>query len=168
MNFSLFSLILCLFVHITAFAEMQASFDIPDGWHYADEKSLPKSVKLMVVGKGKKEMPPSINLGYEEFGGTLKDYLKIVKDYNTSQGDSWKDLGTIKTKAGVASLSQLDMKSQWGNLKMMHLIIKKDSVVYILTASSLKEEFSQYYPIFFKAFQSFQLKEGSESTFEKT
>ena len=71
----------------------------------------------MVVGKSSKEMPPSINLGYEEFQGSLKDYLKIVQDFNRSQGDTWRDLGTVQTKAGPGSLSQLDMKSQWGNLK---------------------------------------------------
>lgn len=160
MKNAIFSLILFLSISQQALAVTQASFDIPEGWQYADEKVLPKNVKLMVVGKGSKEMPPSINLGYEEFNGTLKDYLKIVKEFNQSQGDPWRDLGTIQTKAGPASLSQLEMKSQWGNLKMMHLILKKDSVIYILTASSLKDEFSKYYPIFFKALQSFQVKDS--------
>lgn len=167
MNYAFRTFILCILINLSCLAETQASFDIPEGWQVADQKSLPKSVKLMVVGKSSKEMPPSINLGYEEFQGSLKDYLKIVQDFNRSQGDTWRDLGTVQTKAGPGSLSQLDMKSQWGNLRMMHMILKKDSVVYILTASSLKEEFSKYYPVFFKALQSFQLKDISEPGKEK-
>ena len=82
-----------------------ATFISPEGWRFADSNMLPKHVKTMVVGKGEHEMPPSINLGYEEFNGTLKDYLKIVKKINESQGDKWSDLGTIETKrAQQASL----------------------------------------------------------------
>lgn len=136
-----------------------ARFDPPPGWQLAEEKSLPKSVKIMVVGKAKSDMPPSINLGVEEFQGTLKDYLEIIKKFNASQGDSWRDLGTIQTQAGPASLSQLDMQSQWGPLRMMHVILQKDGMIYILTASSRKDEFSSYYPLFFKSLSSFSLQE---------
>lgn len=148
--------LLCLF----SLNATTAIFDPPPGWQFADTKDLPKSVKLMVVGKAKNEMPPSINLGYEEFQGSLKDYLEIIKKYNASQGDAWRDLGTIQTKAGPASLSQLDMNSQWGPLRMMHVIYKQDSMIYILTASSKKEEFSSYYPLFFKSLTSFRLQES--------
>lgn len=138
-----------------------AAFDPPEGWQYADTAKLPKSVKVMVVGPAKSDMPPSINLGYEPFEGTLKDYLKIVKEFNASQGDAWRDLGTIQTKAGPASLSQLDMKSKWGDLRMMHLIIKHDGIIYILTASSTKQEYSSYYPLFYKSFASLRFQEAS-------
>lgn len=153
-----------LLVGMTLLSSLDAAtavFDPPLGWQYADTTKLPKSVKVMVVGPAKSDMPPSINLGYEPFEGTLKDYLKIVKEFNTSQGDSWRDLGTIQTQAGPASLSQLDMKSKWGDLRMMHLIIKHDGIIYILTASSTKQEYSSYYPLFYKTFTSLRFQEGA-------
>lgn len=129
-------------------------FTPPPGWRYADSKSLPPAVKVMVVGKAKKDYPPSINLGMEDFEGTLKDYLKIVKTINEGQSGEWKDLGSIQTEAGKGSLSQLDIRTEWGNVRMMHVILVKDHKAYVLTAAALRDEFSAYYSQFFKTMKS--------------
>jgi hypothetical protein len=129
-------------------------FDPPQGWRFADLKSYPKSVKVVVVGQVKSTFPPQLNLNAEPFSGTLQEYLKIVKDYNLSQRTEWKDLGTIRTECGEGSLSQVDVMTEWGVLRMMHVILIKDNVAYILNASALKEEFAAYYPDFFKSMRS--------------
>lgn len=133
------------------------TFTPPTGWHLADAHGLPPSVRVMVVGKGKSPFPPSMNLSTQPFKGTLKDYLKIVKGMNDAQGYEWKDLGTIQTQAGVASLSQVDTKSEWGTMRMMHTILLKSGTIYILTASALKEEFPQFYRDFFAAMKSLRV-----------
>lgn len=138
-----------------------ASFTPPAGWHIADPKALPKSVKVMVVGKGAYEFPPSINLGTETYSGTLKQYLKRIKQINASRGAQWKDLGTIRTEAGNASLSQVELKNQWGDVKMMHVILLKDGIVYIMTAASRKDEFPRFYKEFFSAMRSFKLSDDT-------
>lgn len=137
-----------------------ASFTPPQGWHLADPKALPKSVKVMVVGKGAHEFPPSINLGTEIYNGTLKQYLKRIKDINDSRGARWKDLGTIGTDAGNASLSQVEMKNQWGDVKMMHAILLKNGTVYIMTAASQKDEFPRFYKEFFSALRSLKINDA--------
>jgi len=139
------------------------TFKAPQGWQYAESTSLPPSVKVMVVGKGANEFPPSINLGTEAYTGTLKNYLKRIKEINDSQKHSWKDLGTINTDSGEASLSQVDSVTKWGNVKMMHVILLKDNTIYILTAAALKEEFSKFYKDFFAAFRSLKVS-PSENT----
>lgn len=144
--------------------ERQASFVPPEGWRTADVKGLPKSVKYMVVGKGDHELPPSMNLGYEIFSGTLKDYLKIVKELNASQGDPWKDLGTIETKSGPGSLSQADVKTKWGVIRQMYLIYLDDGIIYILTAAALQDEFPKFYNAFFQSLRSFNIADISEKT----
>lgn len=131
-----------------------AAFTPPTGWRLADSSALPSSVKVMVVGKGEKEFPPSINLGTEQFAGTLQEYLKVVKSINTAQGAAWKDLGMIKTEAGEASLSQLDTKTQWGDVRMMHVILVRNGVVYIMTAAALKDEFPKHYQDFFNSMKT--------------
>jgi hypothetical protein len=138
-------------------------FTPPLGWNMVDSKSLPATVKVMVVGKGEKSFPPSINMSTEPYKGTLKQYLKIVKSMNESQGYDWKDLGSIKTEAGLGSLSQVDTKTEWGTTRLMHVILVKSNRVYILTASALKDEFSKYYKDFFAAMRSLRI---SKDVFE--
>lgn len=135
-------------------SEMIAQFIPPEGWKMAETKTLPKNILLMVVGQGGREFPPSINLGVDQYKGTLKEYLKVVKSINDAHGDEWKDLGTIRTEAGEASLSQLDTKMNWGNVRMMQVILIKNETVYILTAAALKEEFPKFYKDFFKSMRS--------------
>lgn len=130
------------------------TFSPPQGWRMADQKDLPKSVKLMVVGQGSYTFPPSINLGTEKFQGTLREYLGMIKEINNAQGAEWKDLGTIKTMAGNASLSQVDSKTEWGDVRMMHAVMVRDGNAYILTCAALKEEFSKFYKDFFSSMRS--------------
>lgn len=134
--------------------QLSVMFTPPQGWRLADKKTLPKHVLVMVVGKGAKDYPPSMNLGYDVYKGSLKEYFKIIKEINASQGCQLKDLGTIPTAAGPASLSQFDEKTAWGEVRQMHAIILKDGVAYILTASALKDEFSKFYQEFFKSMQT--------------
>lgn len=139
--------------------EDMAVFTPPAGWYLADAKAvqLPPKVKVMVIGKGSYASPPSMNLSLEPFQGTLKQYLQIVKRLNDDRGYDWKDLGSIPTQAGRASLSQVDTKSQWGDNRQMHAILLKNGIIYILTASAMKDEFSLFYQDFFKAMKSLRI-----------
>jgi len=136
----------------------------PKNWQIADGKELPDHVQFMVVGKGKYNFPPSINLSTEEYAGTLKDYLAIVKEINSSQGSEWKNLGMIKTEAGSASLSQADAMTEWGQVRMMHVILLKDGIIYILTAAALKKEFPSLYQTFFKSLKSLKINSKTHNT----
>lgn len=136
----------------------EASFDPPKGWRTTDKAKLPPHVKLIIVGSGKFDFPPSITLGTENFDGTLKDYVQIVKKINQSKKDPWKDLGLIDTKSGEASLSQVDIKTEWGDVREMHLISLNNGVIYIMTAAALKKEFATFYPVFFESFKSFKVE----------
>lgn len=158
----IFLLLTLPFFSIEAGTARQASFIPPQGWREADTKMLPPSVKYMVVGQGEHELPPSINLGYEVYSGSVNDYLKIVKELNTSQGDSWKDLGTIQTKNGPGSLSQADVKTNWGVIRQMYLIYKDQGVIYILTAAALRDEFPKFYKSFFQTLESFTVTDVPE------
>lgn len=156
---TLFIANLCAVVDFTEQAKEPGAviFTPPQGWNVADKSKLPPSVLVMIVGKGAHEMPPSIHLTTEEYKGTLKEYMEIVKQINRSKGNDWKDLGTLNTEAGPASLSQADMKTEWGDVRMMHAILLRDGIVYNLTAASLKSEFSKFYKDFFQALRSLKI-----------
>lgn len=132
-------------------------FTPPCGWMLADSNALPGRVRTMVIGKGASGFPPSLNLSSEPYKGTLKQYLKIVKNINDAQGYEWKDLGTIQTQAGAGSLSQVDTKTQWGTVRLMHVILVKNGNVYILTGSALKDEFATFYKEFFTSMRSLKI-----------
>jgi hypothetical protein len=100
-----------------------------------------------------------MNLTIEPYKGTLKQYLKIVKDINASKGNAWTDLGKIKTASGEASLSQLDKKMSGEDMRMLHTIILKNEKIYILTAAAAKSEFSSFYKQFFDAMSSLRINE---------
>lgn len=136
-------------------------FTPPEGWLLADPKALPPSIKVMVVGKGSYEYPPSMNLAIDTTSGNLKQYLKIVKEINDKMGAEWKDLGTIRTEAGDASLSQVDTKTVWGVERQMQVILVKNGTVYILTAAALKDEFPKFYKDFFNSMRSLRINKTS-------
>ena len=129
-------------------------FTPPEGWEAAGPEELPFTIHWMVVGKGLSSYPPSINLGIEPYQGTLKEYLKLVKAINLAQGTPWRDLGTMRTQAGSGSLSQADIETEWGTVRLMHLIFLRSGRIYIVTAAALKEEFARFYSLFFQAMKS--------------
>lgn len=134
------------------------SFTPPLNWLAIDPKDLSPHVKAMFVGQAKKKIPPSINLSLEPFSGSLADYLQIVKSINERHGDLWKDLGSIQIQGGEASLSQADVKSPQGTLRLLHVMILKKGTLVILTGASLKEEFSRYYPEIIASLKSLKIK----------
>lgn len=143
-------------------------FTPPPGWQAFDTSSLSPRLRMMVVGKGQSSVPPSINLAMEPYQGTLKQYLKTIKAINDSQGYEWKDLGTIRTEAGTGSLSQVDTKSEWGDIRQMHTVLLKNGTIYIVTAAAQKDEFATFYKDFFAAMKSFRISKDLFDTVADT
>jgi len=140
-------------------ALQKITFVPPEGWRKAEEAQLPPRVEVLVVGESSQGFPPSLNLATENYRGTLKEYLKVVKSINDAKGNQWKNLGPITSDVGVGNLSQVDSKNKWGDLRMMHAIFLKEETIYILTATALKEEFSLLYKKFFDSFRSLKISE---------
>lgn len=132
-------------------------FSPPPNWKMADPKLLPKSVKIMVIGESSSVFPPSMNLSLEPYSGTLKQYLKMIKNMDESRGNEWKDLGSIRTEAGNGNLSQVDEPTQWGIKRLMRVILLKNNTIYILTASALRDDFAQFYNQFFASMRSLRV-----------
>ncbi len=138
-------------------SEGGAYFQAPDDWTLLEPEQLPKSIIMLAKGAGKREVSPSINLAKENVTLTLREYLKVVREINEAEGRNWKELGTIQTASGPASLSQCDYTDQWGDSRMLHAITVQNNTAYILTASALKEEFPDHYELFFQSIQSLHL-----------
>lgn len=147
----------CISKHAWAVTESVVCFTPPAGWQMADPSQLPPCVKWMVVGKGPSFFPPSLNLSTEPYKGSIQLFLQRVKQADEERGYIWKDLGTLRTEAGVGRLIQVDMPSEWGEKRSMQLILVKNGQLYILNATSLKEEFPLFYKDFFAAMRSLHI-----------
>ena len=88
----------------------------------------------------------------------MVDYLKAVKAiHEQDRKNHWRTLGKVRTHSGLAQLTEIDSTSEWGPVRILQLIVLKEGHAYVLTAASLKEEFSNYYKDIQSAFRSFTL-----------
>lgn len=167
------SFILFTAIFVLSFADPKESFENsmnkttdemityipPKGWKSLDLDGQSPLIKSIVIGPSKSHFPPSLTLAIEPYKGTLKDYLKVVKEINKKEKTEWKDLGKIQTKASEASLSQYDEESNWGITRTMTTIFVRNGNAYILSATALKSEFSDFYTSFFNAISSIEFVE---------
>lgn len=143
-------------------------FNPPQNWKMVDPKALPKHVLVMIIGTGQGEFPPNMNLGYEKYDGSVKDFIrKVVKVELDTTHAEWKALGTVQTNAGVAELIQVDTKTKWGQERQMQAFIKNEDTIYILTASALRTEFPTYYKEFFNSIRSLSINPSDKKINEK-
>lgn len=133
------------------------AFDAPKGWQCIEDRSqLPAKVALVYLGRSKGPFTPSINLATEPTTLPLSDYLKMAKTYHESQGSTTcHSLGTVQTQAGPAELLQIDRATQWGQIRFLQAALIKDGTAYVITATCLKDEFTQLYSQFLHAMETF-------------
>lgn len=142
-------------------AETFSYFIPPKGWEIASPENKQSHVRIGFLGKSKKDFRPTLNLAMEKIGELpLASYLKAVKEIHARNPQNrWRQLGKIRTYAGEATLTEIDTKTEYGDLRMMQMIFLHEKNAYIMTAAALKEEFANYYREFQAAFESFTLTE---------
>jgi hypothetical protein len=140
-------------------AEAFSYFTPPKEWEIASPENKQSHVRIGFLGKGKKDFRPTLNLAVEKVGEiSLVDYLKAVKEIHTRNPQNrWRQLGKIRTYSGEATLTEIDTKTESGELRMMQMVFLHENNAYIVTAAALKEEFANYYREFQTAFESFTL-----------
>lgn len=132
----------------------------PKDWEIVDAHSLSPKVVIGFMEKDKKGFCPSMNLAIEKINVSLNEYVKAVKKLHEIDSNTrWRDLGNLKTPAGMARITEIDTKTKWGPVRMLQLILVSEGNAYILTAAAPKEDFSRLYPSLKKSFHSFTLTE---------
>ena len=133
----------------------------PVGWLQVSQENLSSGVSFLVKGPQQHGLAPSLNLATENFSDTPEKYIEIVQSLHRNKGYSdWKDMGSVKTKAGKARLALFEGPTKWGKVKLMQAFLQKGGTMYVLTATSLEEDFPKYYQDFFRAIRSFEVHEG--------
>lgn len=155
----------------------------PKGWDVADPAKLQSRVKICFIGKGSKNLLPSLNLASEPIEIPMSAYIEMMKKYPNNKletpskegtvvislkayvdivkreceqdpNTTWRDLGRFNTPMGEGRLTEREVKTEWGPSRQMQLIVIKDKTAYILTAGAHKEEFSLHYKAFDQALRS--------------
>lgn len=133
-------------------------FTPPSGWEIADPRSHSSRVKMAFLKSSGNGFCPSINLAIEETPVSLSEYLKAVKAiHEQDRSNHWRALGKVKTNAGLAQLTEIDSKTEWGPVRILQLIFLKEGHAYVVTASALRDDFSNYYKEIQSAFRSLTL-----------
>lgn len=143
---------------VTAAPARPYIFRAPQGWRCVDEEEeLPGLVAVLYIGAGKTGgFTPSMNLAVEETQLTLDAYTELAQSYHGEQAQTTvRSLGTLETRTGVARVLQIDRLTQWGEVRFLQAVVVSEGKAYVLTATSLKEEYVKYQPEFFQAIQSF-------------
>ena len=137
-------------------AEPFCYFVPPKGWKMIEPSQLSSTTLIAFVAPSHEPFRASINLGSEKTNVSLQDYIEAVKKrFSSKREHEWKSLGYIKTQAGNAHLSSVETKHGFGQTTSLQAILSIDNTIYVMTALSLKEDFSSYYPVFLKTFESF-------------
>ncbi|MBS0620778.1 MAG: hypothetical protein JSS61_04895 [Verrucomicrobia bacterium] len=154
-----------LFLCTSAYADPISYFLPPSQWQIAPPEKLSSRVKMAFMKKTSSGLCPSINLAVERTDATLGEYLKAVKEtYERDRNKHWRALGKVKTAAGLAQLTEVDLPSEWGPVRILQQIFLKEGHAYILTAAALREEFAEHYKEIQTSFRSFTLTNDLLST----
>lgn len=139
-------------------APVYCFFTPPKHWDISDPSTLSPRVKIAFLKKKSNGLSPSINLAVEEVDLSLSEYLKAVKQiHERDRNNQWRQLGKVKTQAGLAQLTEIDTTSEYGPMRILQLILVKEGKAYVLTAAALKEDFPDYYKEIQTAFRSLTL-----------
>jgi hypothetical protein len=144
-----------------ALEEPGACFFIPPkNWGLIGQELLLDDVKIMVIGKplSFNHLPPSINLAIENTYLTQDEYIAVVEENNKKEHDTlWSNIGKIQSKAGLMTLTQLDIKTSWGEARLFQAILVKKGKAYVLTTTAQLNEFAHFSEEFQKSIESFQI-----------
>lgn len=153
-----------------AFSLLSASepfyyFIPPASWEIVDPTKLKPMIKIAFVEKSGKTFKPSLNLGIQAANVSLSEYVAAAKKQHLAiRSKKWSELGIVHTKAGLGHLSQIDEKTQVGEIRSMQCMIVQEGLAYVITAVARKEDFLQYHNDFIKVFESFSIHTSTASS----
>lgn len=136
-------------------AHFSFDFQGPKKWKKVVD-GLPAKVMVAFVGKSSSVLPPSINLAIERTTIDLTAYAKRAKQLHEQHpATTCMAIGSINTKGGKAELLQIVSTTNCGEIQCLQAILVKENIVYVLTATALKDEYSKYYMQFFQSIKNF-------------
>ena len=134
-----------------------AFFSPPSHWLIASPEKQNSDIKIGFIASKRKVFTPALSFAVEKIDHPLT-YLKAVKSHHLkNRFHTLTDLGEFETKSGKAHLFQIEVKNNWGNIRILQSILIRDQKAYILTGSCLKKDFQEISQLFLQSFRSLTL-----------
>lgn len=152
--------VFCLLGINQLWPELVPLFIPPSAWQYARPKNPSEYVHVSFILNGTFKFRPSINLATEKIDVSLKEYVQAVKEIHLKEPNTkWHDLGKFTMKGGVGRLTEISSQTPYGEVKILQAILIHKKMAYILTATALKNEFSNLLNEILSSLQSLSLQE---------
>ncbi|GAB4188572.1 MAG: hypothetical protein Tsb0015_08730 [Simkaniaceae bacterium] len=130
-------------------------FEPPKGWNISHPGIHSSHVKIGFVAPWKKGFAPSINLAIEHAEISLQEYVQTVKQLHLSDAAcQYYSMGNFPLSFGPAHLAQIDIKNEYGDVRILQLLAKYQNYAIIVTAATLKKDFFAFKDTFFHCFHS--------------
>lgn len=129
----------------------------PKDWILLDPNELPDSIVMIATKRVGLSVPPTLNLAQEPFSGDLEDYMRIIHEINKKNGYVWARLGRLHTDAGPAQLSRREIPTEWGAVRQLHMVCIHKGQAYIITATTLSQDFTRYAKEISESMRSFRV-----------
>ncbi len=140
----------------------QATFTPPKGWEVLSPSNTPEGITLLARSKPKALFASTINLAMEETSLSLEEYLEEVAKIHCGPSKHLSPLGLMQTSAGTMHIFQIDEKMAWADLRILQAILVKDSVAYVVTATTEESEFASVITPLLDSIKSFSILEGTK------
>lgn len=136
------------------------TFDPPNGWLIADPTQHQEGIRIGFIESRKKVFSPSITLSLEKVGKTdLKTYLKAVqKNFEADRFNKFQELGSFDTQNSVGTLVQVDIKNQFGEIRLLQAITIYNGYAIIHSAAVPKDRFLSIHEKILNSFKSLNIQ----------
>ena len=132
-------------------------FEPPANWDMQVFKET-EPVEVGFLGKANSISRPNIYLSEEEVDCKLSQYITSVKNlYKNNPNFTFKNIGSITTKSGIAHLAEIESKTKIGVIKMLQCILIKDNRAYVITGANAKQNFTDTHLEYLKVFKSIHI-----------
>lgn len=150
---SFFLIFLCSF-SLFAKESFFATFDPPKGWLVSDPSKYEKGIKVGFIASNRQIFTPSMTYAVEKVGEiNMETYLNALRKIHCHH--RMQELGTFQSNAGKTHLIQIDLKNEWGEIRLLQAISLHMGYALIQTASCLKKDFLKWHETFLSSFKSF-------------
>ncbi|AAD18238.1 hypothetical protein CpB0085 [Chlamydia pneumoniae TW-183] len=143
------------------------SIQTPSLWQCIDDKTqLPEKLDVLLIGKGKGNLTPTINIAQEITSKSSKEYIEEILAYHKANEMTLESgiFTQIQSPSGEFTIIKTEKNSSWGRVFCLQATTVIDHTAYIFTSTATLDDYAELSFTFLKVVSSFQIRGGKEAT----
>ncbi|WP_100934021.1 hypothetical protein [Candidatus Chlamydia corallus] len=142
------------------------SIRTPSFWQCIDDKTqLPEKLDVLLIGKGKGTLTPTINIAQEITSKSSKEYIEEILAYHKAN-EMTLECGIftqIQSPSGEFTIIKTEKNSSWGRVFCLQATTVINHTAYIFTSTATLDDYPELSLTFLKIVSSFQINGGKEA-----